>query len=278
MNKLVLAAICTWQVLDSRYDIRWRSSSITAAAERQTCQGENNVENSILAALPPAELERLLPFLDPVELAINDSLIEPDQPIPFVYFPLDMVASIQAIRVGSAETGIIGYEGCVGVPVWLRQQSSPTRTFVQGAGSALRVPTEVFRREIGRTSSPLNGLMADYTHSLLTMTSYSVVCHKTHPLQARLCRWLKMMQNRIRKREFVMKQEFLAYMLGVSRPTVSMAANALQALGWIQYSRAHLTIVKPAALEKGACDCLNLIESLFQSKRHLTALQDYPSA
>ncbi len=87
-----------------------------------------------------------------------------------------------------------------------------------------------------------------------------------------------MTQSRIRKHEFTMKQEFLAYMLGVSRPTVSMAANALQRMGWIQYRRAQLTILEPEKLEKGACECLHLIESLFQSKRHLTASQDYPSA
>ncbi len=236
------------------------------------------MENAIVAALPPAERERLLPFLDTVHLEINDSLIDPDQPIEFVYFPLNMVASIQAIHAGTTETGIIGYEGCVGVPVWLRQQSTPTRTFVQGAGSALRMPADVFRREIGRTSSPLNGLMADYTHSLLNMTSYTAVCHDAHPLQARLCRWLKMMHNRIRKHEFVMKQEFLAYMLGASRPTVSLAANALQELGWIRYRRAQMEILKPEALEQGACPCLNLIESLFHPKRHLTTTQDYPSA
>jgi hypothetical protein len=236
------------------------------------------MENSILAALPLAEQKRLQPFLELLQLEINDPLIEPDQPIEFVYFPLDMVASIQAIRVGSTETGIIGYEGCVGVPIWLRQRSTPTRTFVQGAGSAFRMPAEVFRREIGRTSSPLNGLLADYTHSLLTMTSYTVVCHKTHPLQARLCRWLKMMQNRIRKQEFTMKQEFLAYMLGVTRPTVSMAANALQQQGWIHYRRAKLSILEPDKLEKSACECLHLIESLFQPKRRQTSMQDYPSA
>jgi hypothetical protein len=235
------------------------------------------MKNSILAALPAAEQQRLRPWLKPVQLEINDPLIEPDQPIEFVYFPLDMVASIQANRIGSTETGIIGYEGCVGVPVWLRQQTTPTRTFVQGAGSALRMSAEVFRREISRTQSPLNGLMADYTHSLLTMTAYTAVCHDAHPLQARLCRWLKMMHNRIRKQEFVMKQEFLAYMLGVSRPTVSIAANALQRQGWIRYRRANLTILDPTSLEQGACDCLHLIESLFHPRRHKTTLQDYPS-
>jgi hypothetical protein len=226
------------------------------------------MKNSILEALPPADRKRLRPLLELVHLKINDPLIEPDQPIQFVYFPLDVVASIQAIYAGSTETGMIGYEGCVGVSVWLRQQSTPTRIFVQGAGSAYRMPADIFRGEIGRASSPLNGLMAKYTHSLLIMTSYTAVCHDVHPLQARLCRWLKMMQNRIHKQEFVMKQEFLAYMLGVSRPTVSQAANGLQRLGWIRYRRGQLTILQPEALEKGACSCLRLIESLFQSKRH----------
>ncbi len=236
------------------------------------------MENTILAALPSSEQERIKPSLNLVHLKVNDLLIEPDQPIEFVYFPLDMVASVQAIRVGSTETGIIGYEGCVGVPVWLRQQSTPIRTFVQGAGSAFRMPAEVFRQEIVRTSSPLNGLLADYTHALWVLTAYTAACHDSHSLQARLCRWLKMMQNRIRKSEFTMKQEFLAYMLGVSRPTVSIAANVLQQQGWIRYRRAQLSILDSDALENGACDCLHLIESLFHPKRHRTTAPDYPSA
>ena len=259
----------------------WHPTSdeeLSKARQFAASKGFEAMENSILAALPPAEQKRLAGYLEPVHLEIDQPLIEPDKPILFVYFPLDMVASIQAIRVGSSETGIIGYEGCVGVPVWLRQQTTPTRTFVQGAGTALRMPAEIFRQEIGRTASPLNGLMADYTHSLLTLTSYTVVCHDTHPLQQRLCRWLKMTQNRVRKHQFVMKHEFLAYMLGVSRPTVSLAANALQRRGWIRYRRAQLSILEPEALEQAACTCLQLIESLFQRHRHLTAQQDYPSA
>ncbi|MGC1782369.1 MAG: Crp/Fnr family transcriptional regulator [Acidobacteriaceae bacterium] len=236
------------------------------------------MKNSILDSLPLAERARLQPFLSLVHLKINDPLIEPDQPIESVYFPLDAVASIQAIYAGATETGMIGYEGCVGVSVWLHQQTTPTRIFVQGAGSAFRMSADVFRREIRRTASPLNDLMAQYTHSLLMMTSYTAVCHDVHPLQARLCRWLKMMQNRIRKQEFVMKQEFLAYMLGVSRPTVSLVANSLQRLGWIHYRRGLLTVLQPEALEKGACDCLHLIESLFQPKRRPTPAKDYPSS
>lgn len=222
------------------------------------------MENSILAALPRAEFARLKPFLEPVHLEIEDSLIEPDQPIPFVYFPIDCVASIQAIRVGLTETGLIGYEGCVGVPIWLRQETTPTRTFIQASGQAMRMPAGVFRKEIGRTSSPLNGLMANYTHSLLVMTSYTAVCNEAHPLESRLCRWLMMMHNRIRKQEFIMRQEFLSYMLGVSRPTISIAAARLQRRGWIRYHRARMHILDPKAIEQCACACLELIEGAFR--------------
>lgn len=222
------------------------------------------MENSILAALPPAEFARLEPLLERVHLEMEDSLIEPDQPIPFVYFPIDCVASIQATRIGLTETGLIGYEGCVGVPVWLRQATTPTRTFIQAAGEAFRMPAGVFRKEIGRTSSPLNGLMANYTHSLLVLTSYTAVCNEAHPLEARLCRWLKMMHNRIRKQEFIMRQEFLSCLLGVSRPTISIAASRLQRRGWIRYHRARMHIVDPEAIERSACACLGLIESTFR--------------
>lgn len=222
------------------------------------------MENSILSSLPASELARLLPFLQRVHVEIDQTLIEPDKPIPFVYFPLDCVASIQAVRVGPSSTGIVGYEGCIGVPVWLRQDTTPIRTFVQAAGQALRMPAAAFRQEIGRPSSPLNGLLADYTHSLLVMTSYTAVCNEAHPLEARLCRWLTMMYNRARKREFVMRQEFLAYMLGVSRPTISIAAAELRRQGWVQYRRGRMHILDAEAIERRACACLRLIESAFR--------------
>jgi hypothetical protein len=222
------------------------------------------MENSILAALPRSELARLEPFLERVHLAIEETLIEPDQPIAFVYFPINCVASIQAIRIGMTEAGLIGYEGCVGVPVWLRQQTTPIRTFIQAAGDAWRMPAGVFRKKVALTSSPMNGLMANYTHSLLVMTSYTAVCNEAHPLEARLCRWLKMMHNRVRENEFVMRQEFLSYMLGVSRPTISIAAARLQRRGWIRYHRARMHILNPEEIERCACACLGLIESTFQ--------------
>lgn len=221
-------------------------------------------ENLLLAALPRAERERLEPFLEWTLLEFEENLIEPDEPIRQVLFPYDAVTStVQEMSDGSViETGLMGIEGLVGVQLWLRMKSTPTRTFVQIPGHAHRMRAEDFAREVlGRPESPLNLLAARYTHAFLMMVSIAAACNRLHPFDQRLCRWLKLVHNRVRREEFPMRQEFMAEMLGVQRPTVSTAANMLQKAGLISYARGRMTILDPEGLVAGSCECYELMEA-----------------
>src|SRR3954453_5887308 len=223
-------------------------------------------DNLLLAALPPEERNRLDPFLTRVELAVGDEITIPGQTIESLYFPIDAVSStVHEMADGSTiETGIMGIEGLVGVQVWLRQRSTPAHTFIQIPGTALRMSTKDFVREIrDRQSSPLNDLIARYVHAFLVLTSLVAACNRLHTLDERLCRWLSMVYNRVRRSEFPLRQEFLAQMLGVHRPTVSIAAQMLQEAGLIQYHYGRMKIVNPNGLEEGACECYQLMESEF---------------
>jgi CRP-like cAMP-binding protein len=222
-------------------------------------------ENLLLANLPDAERERLAPYLEPTVLEYQQVLIRPNEEITDLYFPYDAITStIQEMSDGdSVETGLMGVEGFVGVQLWLHARTTPTRTLVQVAGKAHHMRAADFIRHVRDTDSPLNELCAKYAHAFLVMTSQTAACNRLHSIDQRLCRWLKLVHNRIRRDEFALRQEFVAQMLGVHRPTVSTAANMLQQAGLISYSRGQMRIVNPEGLRKGSCECLEIIEKQF---------------
>jgi DNA-binding transcriptional regulator YhcF (GntR family) len=222
-------------------------------------------ENLLLASLPDAERERLAPYLQPVLLDFQQVLIEPNQEITDIYFPYNAITStVQGMNNGdSVETGLMGIEGFVGVQLWLHARTTPTRTLVQVPGKAHHMRAADFIRNVRDTDSPLNELCAKYAHAFLVMTSQTAACNRLHPINERLCRWLKLVHNRLRRDEFPMRQEFIAMMLGVHRPTVSTAANMLQQAGLITYSRGQMRIVDEDGLRNGSCECLEIIEKEF---------------
>lgn len=222
-------------------------------------------ENLLLAALPDAERERLAPFLQEVVLEFQQVLIEPNKPITDMYFPYDAITStIQEMHDGdSVETGLMGVEGLVGIQLWLHAPTTPTRTLVQVPGRAHHMRATDFVRHVRDATSPLNELCAKYAHAFLAMTSLIAACNRLHPVNERLCRWLKLVHNRVRRDEFPLRQEFVAQMLGVHRPTVSTAANMLQQAGLITYTRGNLRILDADGLRSGSCECLELMEREF---------------
>jgi CRP-like cAMP-binding protein len=223
-------------------------------------------ENLLLAALPEAERDRLDPFLEWVEMQAGQPITEPDEPIPYLYFPFDAVTSTtQEMSDGSTiETGLMGIEGLSGVQVWLGQRTTPATTFVQIPGMGHRIKTEDFIREVrDHVASPLNNLIRAYVHAFLVLTSMVAACNRLHPIDQRMCRWLRMTYNRARRTEYPLRHEFLAQMLGVQRPTLSTAASMLQRAGLISYRYGKLTITDPDGLRSGACECLEVMESQF---------------
>ena len=222
-------------------------------------------ENLLLAHLPDAERERLAPYLHEVVLDYQQLLIEANQPITDIYFPYDAVTStIQEMSDGdSVETGLMGIEGFVGVQLWLRAPTTTTRTLVQVPGRAHHMRASDFIRHVRDVASPLNEFCARYAHAFLAMTSQTAACNRLHPVNERLCRWLKLVHNRLQRDEFPLRQEFIAQMLGVHRPTVSTAANMLQQAGLVKYSRGQLRVLDAEGLRNGSCECLEIMENEF---------------
>jgi CRP-like cAMP-binding protein len=216
--------------------------------------------NLFLAALPRESFARLAPELETVEMRTKVVLWEPDTPIRSIYFPHSCVMSIIVPLRGdvAVEAGTVGREGFLGVPVLLGGESTSTQAICQVAGMTSRVPASVFRRAIGEDAA-LRAFCLRYAQALLEQTSQSVACNGRHDLSERCARWLLMTQDRVDGDEFHLTHEFLAFMLGVRRATVTVAAAILQRAGLIKYSRGRVRILDRAGLEEASCECYDVV-------------------
>jgi len=226
-------------------------------------KGENRkVANTLLAALPGKNYRRLLSGLEPVTLNFGDVLYEPGQKIRYVYFPGNSLVSLLTLvddRL-ALEVGMVGREGMVGLPLALGADVSLVRALVQGAGTAMRMKSARFSREI-RKSPQLQQGVHRYANALMAQVSQTAACNRFHVVVARLARWLLMTRDRMRSKEFRLTQEFLSHMLGVRRVGVTNAARALQKRKLIDYSRGQISILDDKGLEAAACECYALVNA-----------------
>jgi CRP-like cAMP-binding protein len=221
-------------------------------------------KNYILNNLPDEDYARLLPDLEQVDLPLGSVIYHADQPIPHVYFPHSaMISVVTTTSDGqSVEAGVIGWEGISGVEVLMGVDSTPNESMVQIANGALRISTEAIRKEFARGGA-LQQLALRYMHALMLQISQTALCNRLHLVEQRLSRWLLMCRDRAGKDEMKLTQEFLSIMLGVNRPSVTIAAITLQSAGYIKYSRGNITILDGKALEEFTCECYQTVKKVW---------------
>jgi CRP-like cAMP-binding protein len=216
--------------------------------------------NKLLLNLPRDQFEVVSPALERVEIAFKQVLHEPFEPIRYVYFLERGVTSlVNEPDDGSIiEFATVGPEGMVGFPVLLGTYSVPSRAIVQVEGEALRMKTADLERALPRAPG-LQKLLLRYTMALLNQIAQSTSCNRLHEVEERCARWLLQTHDRVEGDTFPMTQEFLSQMLGVHRPTVSIAAAMLQKAGLIRYVRGQITVTDRKGLETASCSCYGLI-------------------
>lgn len=226
--------------------------------------GQVAAQNRLLGALPAEIYKRLCPALASLTFALGDVLYEPGERTSYVYFPTSSVVSlIYTMADGdTAEMGLVGNEGVVGVALFLGGDVTPNQAVVQVAGGALRMRADAMRAEFER-GGPFQAGLLRYTQALLTQVSQTAVCNRLHPIEERLCRWLLMTRNRVPSDELHVTQEVLAHMLGVRREGVTLAAHRLQEAGLIRYRRGHITILDREGLEAASCECYRVVKDEF---------------
>jgi CRP-like cAMP-binding protein len=222
-------------------------------------------KNRLLTMLADAGEEELVGKMERVSLKRRASLISPDKPITHVHFPLSGVASqVVNTKDGPAlEVATIGNEGMVGVPILLGATSTHMTAFVQVEGDFLRLNSVAFAAEL-RRSSALVSIGQRYVQAFIALTAQSAACVRFHQIDQRLCRWILHSQDRVEGNVVALTQEFLALMLGVQRPGVSLAAAQLQHAGLIKYRHGMIEVLDRAGIEEGACDCYAAVRDQFE--------------
>ena len=219
-------------------------------------------QNRLLRALSLVVRQQLLPALELVALNMKDTLIEPDVPIRFVYFPLHGVVSlISTLADGTmVEVATIGNEGLIGLPLFLRAASMPLTAIVQVPGEALCMDAEAFDHLLREGPEEFNHLLYRYTQALFNQLAQHVVCNRLHPIASRCARWLLLTHDRVGQAAFPLTHEFLAQMLGVRRASVTEVAGRLQKAGLIHYRYGIIMILDRAGLEAASCECYSVIQ------------------
>lgn len=219
------------------------------------------VQNHLLAALSPDVQNRLFPHLELVPLPLRAVLYESRQPMSHVYFPTDAIVSLQYLLASGASTAItvVGNEGLLGVSIYMGGgEATPSRSLVQSAGHAFRLPKSKVKEEFDRHGELLI-LMLRYTQALLTQVSQTAVCNRNHVILEQLCRWLLISMDRLENTRLTMTQEFIASMLGVRREGVTEAASELQREGVISYRRGLIEVLDRPKLESLSCECYHVV-------------------
>jgi CRP-like cAMP-binding protein len=220
--------------------------------------------NRLLAALPAADYARILPSLSLVPLKLKDTLHKPGEPIRDVYFPGGGFCSMLTVLEDGnmVEIATVGREGVVGVSAILDGAPVTSTAMVQGeTDTCYRMTVDAFRREVERRGA-FYELMAHFAQALFGFVAQSTACNAIHSVEQRLARWLLMAQDRMGSAEFPLTQEFVAMMLGASRPTVTVVAGTLQRAGLIKYRHGHVTIVDREQLEAASCECYRAATAL----------------
>lgn len=228
--------------------------------------------NAILSQLPESELAALTPHLRIEQAQLWHFAYQPGKPIADIYFPLTSVFSLVAMAGEkiAVEVATVGYEGIVGLPVYLGAATSPQAAFCQISGATARIAVADFHQALSRDGG-LHALLNRFAQATMVQMAQNVVCNSTHSTEPRMARWLLTTHDRVGSDEFPLTQDFLAQMLGVHRPTVSETAQRIQKEGSIRYSRGTMTIVDRQALERTACDCYRIVKAEFDDLRNVEA-------
>jgi len=191
-----------------------------------------------------------------VELRLSDIIGTAGAPTDAVLFPTEGFISLlaQVDNDHAIEVGMVGREGMLGIQLALGVTTEPLKALVQGPGQALRISAAAFRREL-QADTALRATIDRYVYVLFAQHARAAACLRFHQIEQRLARWLLMSHDRARCDRFHVTHEFLAYMLGVRRVGVTIAAGALQRRQLITYDRGEMTIADRAGLAQAACSC-----------------------
>lgn len=219
-------------------------------------------QNRLLAALPAAVSDLLLPHAELIPMPLGWAVLEGGHKSSYVYFPTSSIISLLYVTENgaSAEIAMTGNDGVVGIAMFMGGDSTPSRAVVQSAGYGYRIRSDALKAEFNR-GGELQNVLLRYTQALITQMAQTAVCNRHHTVDQQLCRWLLLSLDRLPSNELRMTQELIANMLGVRREGVTESAGKLQDAGLIRYSRGHITVLDRPRVEARVCECYPVVKS-----------------
>ncbi len=221
---------------------------------------DNALMNHLLSALPTDEFEKLKPNLEPVSLTLGQVIYESGEMLEYVFFPTTAIISLLYIMENgsTAEIGMTGNDGLVGIALFMGGSTTPNRAVVQSAGNAFRLRAKALRFEF-HESGVFQNVLLRYTQYLMTQISQTAVCNRLHSVEQQLCRWLLINHDLLQSNKLIMTHDLIANMLGVRREGVSIAAGHLQKKNLIKYVRGTITMLDRQGLQTTACECYQVV-------------------
>jgi CRP-like cAMP-binding protein len=221
--------------------------------------------NRILNALPQNIFAAMEPHLQQVKLGFGDVIAETGEQVRKVYFPSSGVVSlvVEMDEGEIIETAMVGRDGVANGTAALNGKMSLHKAIIQVEGAAATISPDVLR-SLAHEFDPLHSLLIRHEQVLLAQAQQSAGCNASHKVEARMCRWLLRIRDLTQSPDVILTQEFLAQMLGVRRPSVSIVAGTLQKAGFIKYTRGKIHLVDIAQLEEGACECYATVRDHYE--------------
>jgi CRP-like cAMP-binding protein len=220
-----------------------------------------SIGNRLLASLSAEDFATLQPHLEPVPLPVRQVLIEPNTPIAHIYFPEAGMASVtNNSGDGKIEVGVVGREGMVGLPVVLGIDQTPYEHFMQIAGHGWRMAACDLEQAMAQSSS-LHRQLLRFVQASHVQASETAFANASSDIEARLARWLLMCHDRVEGDDIPLTHEFIAMMLGVRRPGVTVALHVLEGMQIIRAKRGIVTVLDREKLEELADEAYGLPEA-----------------
>jgi CRP-like cAMP-binding protein len=224
-----------------------------------------DIPNHLLASLDPPAFERLSKHLRPTMLELRQVLYNPGERIREVYFPDDGIIVLLATdRQGrTIESGTVGREGASWISACASAPSMPWETIVAVAGRAHALDIHTLEAEL-RLNESLRRVLTEYSHALLVASMRTIGCVGLHDVPQRCARWMLQTLDRVSRDRFAVTHEFLAMLMGTTRPTISLVIEKFQREGIVVVERGGITVVDRSKLEDASCECYRIIREHYE--------------
>jgi CRP-like cAMP-binding protein len=216
--------------------------------------------NRLLSALQPSDFSQVAKDLTRVKLRPKQIVYKPNAPLDYIYFPEDTALCLLTLMSNGdcIEAATVGREGASWISSSAGARSMPCETIVVHEGTALKLAVEDLDREL-RANRPFRDILTEYSHALLIASMRTSACNGLHRLQERCARWILTALDRVDGNQFFITKEFLAQLLGTSRPMVSVTVAVFEKAGILNVEGRRVTVADRKRLKDASCECYDVI-------------------